>query len=220
MRLAPALSAAVVVAILGTAPAFADENGWVERYRSMSLQEPGAPAPKPEAEPAAPEGEGEVFADLFEVGVHIGAVVFSGDFEADPEFSAGITGRAALPWFSKTLLGMEDRAAFGLFVDLTVSAISRDIPVLEEPDGTLIFFTIGLDYSVYRDETFVVRPQMGLQFGHFGGVTDLDNGLAFVLGVEGGVTFAEGFRAVFIPQLAIGDGDTVFFLNLGVVYSF
>jgi hypothetical protein len=220
MRLAPALSAAVALGILGAAPAFADEDGWIESYRSMSLQEKDATAPKPAAAPAAPGGDGEPFADLFEVKVHLGLIAFSSDFEADPAFAAGISGRAALPWFSKTVLGLE-KPLFGLFADFTVSSISRDISTLKETDGTLIFFTVGLDITAYQDETFVIRPQMGLQFGHFGGVSDLDNGVAFLLGAEGGVTFAEGFRAFFNPQVTFGQGgDMIFFLSVGVAYSF
>ena len=221
MRLAPALSAAVAFAILGTAPAFADDDRWIEAYRTMSLQEPAPPAAKPETPPAAPaaqEGPGEPFAESFEIAAHIGFAAFSSEFEADPEFAAGVSVRAALPWFSKTVLGL-DEASFGLFIDFTFSAISRDIPVLKETDGTLIFFTVGLDFTAYKDETWVIRPQLGLQYGNFGGVTDLDNGIALLLGVEAGVTFAEGWRVFFNPQIGIGE-DMVFFLPLGVAYSF
>jgi hypothetical protein len=222
MRLAAALSAAVAFAILGTAPAFADDDRWIEAYRTMSLQEPAPQEPKPEAKPAVPAAQegapGEPFAESWEVAAHFGFCAFSSEFEADPEFSAGLSVRAAMPWFSKTVLGL-DEASIGLFLDFTFSSIDRDIPVLKEPDGTLIFFTVGLDFTVYKDETWVIRPQLGLQYGHFGGVTDLDNGIAVLLGVELGVSFAEGWRVFFDPQVGIGE-DMVFFLPLGVAYSF
>jgi hypothetical protein len=218
MRLAPALSAAVAFAILGTAPAFADDDRWIEAYRTMSLQEPAPPAPKPEAAPAAAQGEGEPFAESFEVAAHFGLAAFSSEFEADPEFAAGLSVRAALPWFSKTVLGL-DEASFGLFVDFTFSSIDRDIPTLKEPDGSLIFFTVGLDFTAYKDETWVIRPQLGLQYGNFGGVTDLEDGIALLLGVEAGIRLSDQFRVFVNPQVGIGE-DMVFFLPLGVAYSF
>jgi len=221
MRLAPALSAAVAVAILGTAPAFADDDRWIEAYRTMSLQEPAPPAPKPAAPPAAPaaqEGPGEPFAQSFEVAVHFGMAAFSSEFEADPEFAAGVSVRFALPWFSKTVVSL-DEASIGMFIDFTFSSISRDIPTLKEQDGTLIFFTVGLDFDAYKDETWVIRPQLGLQYGNFGGVTDLDNGIALLLGVEVGIRLSDQFRLFVNPQVGIGE-DMVFFLPLGVGISF
>ena len=116
---------------------------------------------------------------------------------------------------------MEDKDAFGIFVDFSFSSIERRIQSLSDRSGFLFFATVGADFTAYKDDLFVLRPQLGLQYGYFGGVTDLHNGVAFVLGVMGGVEVSPGFWITFNPQIAFGSGgDMVYFFNFGVDLRF
>ena len=191
-----------------------------------AVQEEEAPPQEelpPQEEVVVEEGEGSVLVDFdrFEIYPRIFVLVFSSDFEADPAFGAGLSARAPTPWFSRDLLGLEEDS-FGVFAEVAVSGIDRDTdPELEDPDGTLFFATLGMDYTFIRDETFMAGAQLGLQYGYFGGVTDLENGVALLLGLTGGLNLGEGFWIGCTPQLAIADeGDFIFHGSVGLVIEF
>lgn len=182
-------------------------------------QEP-APAPAPQ-EPAPGDAHPFFDFDHLEAAPRIGLISFSEDFEADPELSFGIYARAPLPWLSRDLFGLATDE-FGGFLEFTLSSIDREVdPPLDEPDGTLFFVTAGLDFNLYRDQTVMAQAQLGLQFGHFGGVTDTDDGVAILIGVLGGLEVAEGVSITLNPQAGLSDaGDHVFFVHLGVQFAF
>jgi len=126
-----------------------------------------------------------------------------------------------MPWFSRDLLGLEEDD-FGIFAGITVSGIDRDTdPELEDPSGTLVFACLGMDYTFLKDETFLLRGQVGLEYGYFGGVTDLDDGVAALFGAVFGVNLGGGIWVSYSPQLAVADaGNLIFFNSLGVVIEF
>jgi len=187
--------------------------------RSLSRLE--GPPPRPQ-EAAAPQGGGR---DVFDFGrvqasARLGFTAFSEDFESDPQFLAGIGARADWIWLSRDVLGF-DSDRVGLYADLSFSRIERDVDFLEDDSGTLFFLGFGADLKAYEDETWILRGQAGLQFGHFGGVDDTDNGVAGVLGLDAGVKIVEDLAIVFNPQIAFGHaGDQVYFLNFAVQYRF
>lgn len=189
---------------------------------AVPQQEEAKPPQQPPAPPEAQEAAGTPFLDFdrLEATPRLGLVFFSDDFEADPEFAAGVQLRAPLPWLSRDVFGLESDD-FGLFVDFTVSSIERDIDILEDPDGTLFFASLGFDFTFARDDTWLGQAQLGIQFGDFGGVTDLDDGVALLVGAVGGVQFSEGLWATVTPQVGFGDsGDRVYFLQFGVQILF
>lgn len=180
------------------------------------------PKPQAQPEPAVQEPEGTAFINLdrLEVAPRVGLAAFSEDFEADPEFAFGILARAPLPWLSRDLFGLE-ADDFGAYLDFTVTSIDRDIDLLEDPDGTLFFAGAGLDFAFLQDDTWLAQIAAGLQYGNFGGVTDLDDGVALLLGLTGGVQVSEGIRVTLAPQIAFGNGgDQVYFVHLGVQIAF
>ncbi|MBI2930653.1 MAG: hypothetical protein HYY16_03300 [Planctomycetes bacterium] len=173
------------------------------------------------AQEAPPENHPFIDFDRLELGPRLSALVFGSDFEADPSFGAGIFTRAPMPWLSQDVLGLEtDR--FGLFAELTISNIERDTDLLlEDPKGSLFFFTLGTDYTLHRDDDVFVATQLALQYGRFGGVTDLDDGIALLGGVMGGVRLSDALSLVVNPQLALGNGDDfIVFGAVGVLIDF
>jgi hypothetical protein len=210
----------VALFALGAASARAAADEFTDGDRRTAGEASALPSSLAETPAVEAQAEEDFFGTL-DAGAHVGFLAFSSHFRANPAFCAGIEGRSGLPWFSHSVVGLEDRDAFGLFLDFSFSSIDRRIRSLDQRSGVLFFATLGVDYTAYKDDLFFVRPQMALQYGYFGGVTDLVNGAAFVLGAKGGLQFSQGFWATFNPQMALGHaGDLVFFFNFGVDYVF
>jgi hypothetical protein len=206
------------VLALGLAGGEGDVLGGLPR----SLGQAEQPQPRPqEAAPAPAGGEHDVFEfGRVQAAAHLGFIAFSEDFESDPQFLGGIGARVDWVWMSRDVLGF-DQDRVGLYADLSLSKIERDVDFLEDDSGTLIFFGFGADLNAYEDETFVVRGQAGFQYGHFGGADETDNGFAGVLGLDLDAKLAENVLFVFNPQVAFGNGgDQVYFFHFGVQYRF
>ncbi len=180
--------------------------------------------PQPRPQEATPPGEGAAH-DFFEFGrvqaaARLGFTAFSEDFESDPQFLAGIGARVDWVWMSRDVFGF-DQDRIGLFADLSFSRLERDLDFIDDDSGLLIFLGFGADANVYEDETWIFRGQAGIQFGHFGGVDETDNGVAGILGIDAGVKVAENMAILFNPQVAFGHaGDQVYFINFGFQYRF
>jgi hypothetical protein len=186
--------------------------------RSLSQEE--QPQPRPEA-PAAPQAGGAGHPDLgpIQANAHLGFLFFSKDFEADPELVGGIGARAALPSVSRDWFGF-DYDAIGAWLDVSISSLQRDIDTLDEDKGTLFFATLGGDFTFHEDADAFVRGQLGVQYGHFGGVDDTDSGVALLLGASGGLQVGEKMWITLNPQVAFGHGDQVYFVHLGFQVEF
>ena len=92
---------------------------------------------------------------------------------------------------------------------------------MADKSGTLLFASLGLDGAFYRDEDFDARGQIGVQYGYFGGVKGLDNGVAFLIGLRGAVNLGEGIWLVLNPQVTLAkQSNHIFFLNLGIDIGF
>ena len=192
---------------------------------SLRLGFPQQDEPKPDA-PAAGQAQEEPLNDIvdfehIELQILGGVLVFGSDFDSDPKAMASLLARAPLPLLSRDLFGLETDD-FGGFLQVGISAIDRETdPVAEDPDGILFFAALGLDFTAYQDEMFLVRPQVGIQFAYLGGVTETDNGVGLLLGVQGGVLVTDNIWITANPQLGIGDGgDLLFFAQIGVNIAF
>lgn len=177
------------------------------------------PAPQEEPAPAAKEAPAfqEPGTDRAELCPRLGFVLFSEDFEADPEVAGSLFVRASMPWLSLELGGAADDT-WGGFAELTFTSIDRELtPPVPEPDGSLFFVSAGLDYKLYGDDRWMVRAEAGVQYGRFGDVTDLDDGFALRLGVNAGWRVAENIWITVDPHGGFGDGgDHILFLMAGV----
>jgi hypothetical protein len=211
------LGIAIAGLIATAGPLFSDGISAPRVVLGQEVPEPPPPAAQ------EPEAEGEPLLDFgrLELAPRLTLMVPSEDFEADPIFGGGLSVRVPSPWLSRGLLGLESDD-FGAFVEIDAARIERDTePELEDPNGALFFVTLGLDYTILRDDTFLLMGQAGLQYGHFGGVTDLDNGISVLLGGVGGIQLTEGLWVTASPQIALADaGDFIFFAHLGVQISF
>jgi hypothetical protein len=211
--------AVLILVAAGAIPAAAQESARLPRTLA---QDPQAEPARPTTPPAPQEADGSAFIDFHrtELEPHLGVLAFASDYESSAKFGGGVLVRAPLPWFSRDVLGFE-RDAVGAFLDLTISSIVRDIDLLDQKSGTLMFVTLGLDYAFYSDENFRAQLQLGVQYGYFGGVTDLHNGIAPLVGLAARLALGPGIGLTFNPQAGFGDsGDTIYFINLGVQIDF
>jgi hypothetical protein len=158
--------------------------------------------------------------EWLEVGARVGVAAFSGDFETDPAPSLAFAVRAPMPWLSPS--STPNAEWFGLFAQVAMAPVDREVePELEDPDGLAWFLTAGLDFTVVRDGTWLVMLEAGPQYQTFGGISDLDDGFAFLAGARGGLDLARGLSLTLGPEVAFGNaGDRVSFLYLGLMIDF
>ena len=210
-----ALAAAAVLALPG------GDGDDVLTGLPRSVAQAEQPQPRPQ-EPTPPAGQSHDFFTFGRVqaSARAGFIAFSDDFEADPQFVAGVGARVDWTWLSQDVFGF-DQDRVGIYMDLSFTKIDRDLDFLEEASGTVIFVGFGFDINVYEDETWILRGQAGIQYGHFGGVDEVDNGVAGILGIDSGIKIAENLAIIFNPQIAFGHaGDQIYFINLGLQYRF
>ncbi len=213
------LGAFLAVLILGSAQAWA---GGDELPRSLQQEEP---PPRPQApippQPQAEEGENPDVLDFSKsaLDAHVGFLSFSSKFESSAKFVGGVQYRVPSPLLSSIV--DTDPERIGIFLDISVSSIDRDIPATFDRSGTLFFVTLGTDAAFYKDEDWDFRGQVGVQYGNFGGVDGLDDGIAFLLGLRGGLNVGDGIWIVLNPQFAIAkESNNIFFVNVGAEIKF
>jgi hypothetical protein len=198
--------------------AHADEDTGLPR----SLQDQEAPAPeRPTAGQAQPEAQKP---DLFDfegsyLNAHGGYLRYSPSFKDTGSASGGVLFDVPSPLISKTF--GSDPHRVGFFVDLTVAGLHRDVISTKSTSGTAIFVTFGPDVFLYHDESFRAQIQGGAQYGNFGGVVEVTNGFAGVVGLRGAAKITDGVWISLNPQAAFATGGNyAFFLNFGVDIDF
>jgi len=185
-------------------------------------QQEQPPAPPPSIQEATPQERGRPFIDFdwLELSPRVGLAVFSDDYEADPAFFAGVLARAPMPWLSPASDPKGEH--FGLFFEAALGRIERDTePEAEQPDGMLLSLAGGVDYTIYRDESWLVMALAGAHFAHYGGVSELNDGIAPLAGITVGFQVAGGVSITASPEVVFARaGDRIMFLSLGAMIKF
>lgn len=146
--------------------------------------------------------------DWLEIQPRVGMAIFSKDYHVDPSVCFGIVAHAPLTMLSPS--SNPDGEYFGLFAKLDVAIIKRDIfPKLDKPGGPIFMFAVGADYTVYRSENWLLMVEGGIQYCNYGGITDLQNGIAPVVGVKIGLTISREVSLSLTPEYVITDGNHI-----------
>lgn len=179
-------------------------------------QEPPVP---PSREPKAQEAPALDLGWL-ELYPRIGFAAFGPKYHVDPSFFFGVAARAPMPWLSPS--SNPHGEYFGLFVELDVSVIKRDIfPKLEKDSGPIFMLGFGLDYTIYRSESWLLMVEAGAHYINFGGITDLTNGLTPMAGIITGITVSPGVSLTLMPELVFPKtGDYIMMISLGLGWEF
>jgi hypothetical protein len=202
-------------------------NLWIATFLTLPAaawaQESALPLSLQDPAPAGAPSEPGGFLDLgrFQAGLWAGVTLASGDFESSAQFAGGITLRAPSPWLSRDVLGLQ-ADDLGLFVQVGASRIDRDVaPAPPNPDGTLLTFAFGLDYTFARDEAGFVSVQVGGQYVRFDDVFEADDGLGFLLGAFGGACLSDGIWLTLNPQISVGgDREFLYTFGVGLLFTF
>jgi hypothetical protein len=156
----------------------------------------------------------------FELEPRVSVLAFSSNFKSSVRVGGGLRGRVPLAWLSHDLFSWGEDTV-GLFGEVTFSSIHRTPTGLSHPSGILVFGDAGLDVRFLRMEEFFASAQVGPELGYFGGVSGLENGVALLLGLRGGVRLSPGVSFTLSPQVAFGNaGSRVYFLHAGIDFTF
>jgi hypothetical protein len=171
--------------------------------------------------PSAPSGSSSRILDLddLEGNVWAGLLGFSSDYHSDPKFTAGVLVRAPSPLLSRGLFGMK-RDDLGIYLQAGAGSLDRDVSTPDDTRGSVLLGTLGVDYTIVRNETWMVLAQGGMQYVGVKDVASANDGVGFVVGGLGGFALTDRLWITFNPQFILGDGDYLYLLSVGLHYSF
>ncbi|HYF00545.1 MAG TPA: hypothetical protein VEJ18_16615 [Planctomycetota bacterium] len=210
--------AAFLIAALPASAAFADEDPPLPRCLGQVQDEQDPARLDPTAPPAVMKSPPLLCLNRLGAQAAVGAAFFSREFEADPEAVVSLLLRSPSPCLSRVL--SSERDVLGFFVQAAATQVDRDITGLRDPDGRCFFAGGGFDVEVAGSDAGFVRVQAGALYGRFGGVSDLEDGVAALVGLQAGLNLCQGLALTASPQVALGAGDQVYFLQAGLAVRF
>lgn len=185
--------------------------------RSLQQEEP---VPRPDARTAAPPSAPVVDLEWLEITPGAGFAVYSSKYRSDPAPAFVLSARAPLPWLSPA----DDPKGeyFGIFAEAAFMTIDRDLsPSVDHRSGLASFLSLGLDYSILRDSTWILLARGGLLYAYYGDVADLESGIGFMVGASAGIQLSGKIGLTYSPELLFGKSGSLVFLNtLGVTIQF
>jgi len=184
---------------------------------------PEAPPPPPQ-EPPAPllEDQGLPWIDFdwLELQPRVGLALFSGGYKIPPSPYFSLLAHVPAPLLSP---GSDPGGEyFGLFAEVNfLPQVTRDLdPEPDKVSGSVLFFNLGFDFTFLRNQSLYLAARAGAQFAWYGGISDLNDGLGWTAGFEGGVFLGKGITLTIGPEIAFGDGDHVILTSLGLLIEF
>src|SRR5262249_49287769 len=158
--------------------------------------------------------------DWLEVQPSIGIAIFSSDYRTNPAAALSIMAHAPMPWLS--LSSNPNGEYFGLFAQASFFTIDRDLsPVVDHRKRVASFFTLGLDYSFLRDDTWIIVARAGGLYAYYGDIADLSSGFGFTLGATLGVQLSSRIGLTYNPDFFFGDSGSLIVLNtVGLLIHF
>ncbi len=159
--------------------------------------------------------------DWLDLEPRIGLGVFSEDYKIDPSPYFSLLAHVPITCFSPNSDPEGDY--FGLFGEVTFfPSVERDLnPEPSDPSGSLLFFTMGFDFTFLRNQTLYLVVQGGAQFGWHGGISDMNDGLAGVAGLAGGIYIGKGLTLTLGSEVVFAHaGDRIYLNSLGLMIEF
>jgi len=197
--------------------------------REMTLEEPRPRPPQDPTQeryppvpgdPAPRSGRPFVDLDWLELTPGIGIAIFSSKYDADPTAALSLGAHAPLPWLSPS--GDNVGEYFGLFAEAAFMNIDRNLsPTVDHRQGLASFFSLGLDFSIVRDGTWIAVVRAGALYAYYGGIADLKSGFGFMAGASFGLQISGKMGLVYTPEVLFGDTGSMIFVNtLGLSIQF
>lgn len=179
-------------------------------------QDPPVPVPRAAAQEETPT----IDFSWLEIYPRLGMAKFSSKYHVKPSVCLGVAVRAPMPWLSPD--SNPHGEYFGLFAELDLAVIKRDIfPKLQNDGGPIFMVGFGVDYTIYRSESWLLMVEAGFHYVHFGGITDLTNGITPMFGIIGGISMSRGVSLSLSPEIEYPKtGDYIMMVTLGLVWEF
>lgn len=208
------LSSLVVLGALLSTPD--DEQLPTSLGEELVAVEPPAPQEGRIPQPRKPEIERPFFDfERSEINPFVGIAMFSGNFDADPDYVVGLHYRVPLPQIGE----------FGGWVQALFAHVDRDLdPFLyDSTNGNFMGFGAGMDYDLLTWGRLLLRPQAGLMHLGYDNVDGAEDGFGVLLGAVFNLTWVNVRQRVGItynPQWLFDGEDWVFFHNIGLSIGF
>ncbi len=165
------------------------------------------------------EGSGIVDLDWLELQPRIGMAMFSKDYHINPSACFGVEARAPIPWIAPASNPTGDY--FGVWAELTGAVVTRTLtPKVAKPSGLILMLGVGADYTILRNETWLLLVRAGIQYATYNGITDLNDGMAPVIGLTAGVSVTRSLSITLAPEYVMGKGDSIILGMVGVAIQF
>jgi hypothetical protein len=150
----------------------------------------------------------------FEMGVFVGGVKYSADFEAGINYVLGLSARVPVPGLGR----------FGLWAEAFISYIERDLPFYyNDKAGSWFGIAAGADYTLVKGELGFIRLQAGVMYAYWNDINSLENGMGIIIGVQFGFYWIKNYdksSVTITPQFHFDGGDHMIFLPLGISVDF
>ena len=167
--------------------------------------------------------QGSPFLDFewLEIQPRVGLAIFSEDFHIDPSPVISVLARVPMPWLTP---GSDpDGEYFGVWADLTLlPQVERDLdPEPVSPTGSPVFISVGIDFTLLRNQSLFLLMRYGGQYATYGGVTNLTQGFGNVAGLHTGFYMGSGITLTLGTDAVFGNaGDNIMLNYLGMLIEF
>lgn len=197
-----------------------DADGESDAPLQAAQEDEKPPRPQSTATPSDKVSQGLIDFGWLELYPRVGIATFSSKYHINASPAIEIEARAPLTFLSPASNPEGDY--FGAFAQLNFVPIKRTIvPTLAKASGLMASIAVGMDYTVYRDETWLLMPRLGIQYTYYGGVTDLKNGGQVLAGFTAGMGLSKSLLLTLTPEIVYAKtGDYILMALLGVAIEF
>ncbi len=181
------------------------------------------PKPQHPQEPLAPpaqESSSLVEWDWWELIPRAGLAFFSGKYHINASPAIEIEARAPVTFLAPA--SNPDGDYFGVWAQINMAPIKRTIvPTLAKASGLMASLGLGVDYTILRDDTWLLLARLGLEYTTYGGVTDLNDGGQVVVGFTAGLSLSRSIVLTATPEIMYAKtGDYILLGMVGLALNF
>jgi hypothetical protein len=159
--------------------------------------------------------------DWLEIEPRVGMALFSEDYHIDP--SAFLSVRLHAPLTCLSPDSNPGGEYFGLFAEFAFfPSVERDLnPEPADPSGSILGVNLGLDYTLVRNQSCYWVLQGGAQYGSYGGISDLNDGIAPTAGLAFGINLGKSLILTLGNSTVFAHaGDKIYMNSLGLLIEF
>jgi hypothetical protein len=207
-------------ALLG--PAAPDDAAPAAAPKKQEEKPPEAPPPAPAPAPILEEqGLPWIDFDWVDFQPRVGLALFSDDYRMDPAPYFSLLAHVPVPLLSP---GSDPGGEyFGLFAEAAfIPRVERDLdPEPDDPSGMVLLASLGFDFTLLRNQSLYLVVQGGAQYGWYGGISDMDDGIASMAGLAGGIFLGKGCTLTLGSEVVFAHaGDRIYLNSLGLLIEF